>query len=160
MSEELKNITNGVMDQIHLGKVKMRPKIYFILGSVLTFTGLVSSIMISVFLVGLIRFSLRVRGPMGEYKLDQMISEFPWWTIIFTIASLVIGIWLIRQYDFSYKKELWLVVLAFILSIVIVGLIVDMLGLNDTLSRRGPMKGMMRGYMHDSAMPKGPMWKK
>ena len=56
MSKELKEITSNVMGQIHQGKVKMRPKVYFVMGSLLTFLGLVFFFTTSVFLVGLLRY--------------------------------------------------------------------------------------------------------
>lgn len=160
MSEELKNITESVMNQIHHGKVKMKPKIYFILGSVLTFLGLVSSVIISTFLVGLIRFSYRTHGPMGQYRFDQMLSNFPWWTTIFAVISLVVGIWLIQKYDFSYKKEPWVIILGFILAIIIAGGVIDTIGINDRLRQHGPMKGMMNRYLQDDSYQRGPGWKR
>jgi len=97
MSKELKNITENVMNQIHKGKIKMKPKLYFIIGSILTFLGSISAFVISIFLVGLVRFSLRTNWGRGaQYKLEKFLSDFPWWLIIFTIISLIIGIWLIR----------------------------------------------------------------
>ena len=155
MSKELKNITENVMNQIHQGKAKMKPKIYFILGSILTLIGLISSVVVSTFLVGLIRFSLRTHGPMGQYRFDQMISNFPWWTTILAILGLIIGIWLIRQYDFSYKKNPWIIIIGFILAIIIGGYIIDMTGLNDAMFQYGPMRGMMGNYMQN-----GQGWKK
>ena len=154
MSKELKNITENVMNQIHQGKIKMRPKLYFIIGSILTFLGSISAFVVSIFLVGLIRFSLRTHWGRGaQYKLDQILSDFPWWIIIFAIVSLVIGIWLIRKYDFSYKIKPWIIILGFILSIVVAGWTIDMIGLNDTLSHRGPMKGMMNNYFQNNNIP-------
>jgi len=148
MSKELKNITENVMNQIHQGKAKMKPKIYFIIGSILTFLGAISAFVVSIFLVGLIRFSLRTHlGRGAQYKLNQMLSDFPWWIIIFAIISLFIGIWLIRKYDFSYKIKPWIVVSGFILFIMIAGWTIDLIGLNDTLFHRGPMKGMMNNYL-------------
>jgi len=147
MPKELKNITENVMGQIHLGKAKMKPKIYFVAGSVLTFVGLVSSVIASIFLFGLIKFSLRTHwGPGAQYKLDQMLSNFPWWTLVFAVLGLVIGIWLIRQYDFSYKKEPWIIILGFILVVMIAGWTIDVMGLNDNLLQRGPMKRIMQNY--------------
>src|SRR3989338_8461131 len=109
MSKELKNITNNVMNQIRQGRIKMRPKVYFIIGSILTFLGSISAFLISIFLIGLTRFSLRTHWGRGaQYKLDQMLSDFPWWTVLLAILGLIIGIWLIRQYDFSYKKNPWI----------------------------------------------------
>ncbi|MBP6060731.1 MAG: hypothetical protein KA515_01855 [Candidatus Pacebacteria bacterium] len=151
MSKELKDITENVMSQIHQGKIKMKPKIYFIIGSILTFLGAVSAFIVSIFLTSLIRFSLRTHlGQGAQYKLDQMLSNFPWWIVIFTIISLSIGIWLVRKYDFSYKIKPWAMVLSFILIIVVAGFAIDMMGLNDTLRHRGPMKGMMSKYFQNN----------
>jgi hypothetical protein len=160
MPKELKNITENVMNEIHQGKAKMKPKIYFIIGSILTFIGLISSIIFSTFLVGLTRFSLRTHGPMGEYRFDQMISNFPWWTVILAILGLIIGIYFIRQYDFSYKKNIWIIMTGFILAIIFAGYIVDMTGLNDSISRRGPMRELMRGYLQENNPTPQQNWKK
>jgi hypothetical protein len=155
MSKELKNITDNIMDQIHEEKIKMRPKAYFILGSVLTFVGLVSSVVVSVFLVGLIRFSLRAHGPMASYRLDQILSSFPWWAPVFAIAGLVMGIWLLRRYDFSFKVNFKVVIIGFILAVIVGGWIIDSVGLSDALIRRGPMQGVMRQYMQDNNIQGG-----
>lgn len=132
------------MEKVHDNKIKMKPKIYFVVGSLLTFIGLIISIIASVFLMGLVRFSLRSHGMMRGYRLDQMISSFPWWIIIFAIITLLLGIWLIRKYDFSYKINPWHMILGLIITIIIAGWVIDLIGINDTLSKRGPMRGMMR----------------
>ena len=143
------------MDQIHEEKIMMRPKAYFILGSILTFVGLVSSVVISVFLVGLMRFSLRSHGPMASYRLDQILSSFPWWAPVLAIVGLITGIWLLRKYDFSFKLNFKMVIVGFILAIVVGGWIIDSIGLNDILIRRGPMQGIMRQYLQDNDIQGG-----
>lgn len=150
MPNELKSITREIMSKIDAGEIKMKPKWYFILGSIFTFIGLVSTVVVSTFSIGLIRFSLRSHGPMAEYKFDQMIADFPLWTLALAILGLILGIWLIRRYDFSYKIKPWLVITGFILAIIIGGYIIDITGVNDVMSRQGPMKGMMRNYMQDN----------
>ena len=159
MSKELKNITDNIMDQIHEEKIKMRPKAYFILGSVLTFVGLVSSVVVSVFLVGLIRFSLRAHGPMASYRLDQILSSFPWWAPVLAIVGLIAGIRLLRRFDFSFKVNFKVVIIGFILAVIVGGWIIDSVGLSDALIRRGPMQGMMRQYIQDNNIQGGgPGW--
>jgi hypothetical protein len=150
MSKELKNIAGVVMDKIHHGKIKMRPKVYFIVGSLLAFLGLVASMLISVFLVGLMRFSLRTHGPMGEYRLEQILSSFPWWAVVVAILGLVIGIWLLRRYDFSYKINFKAIVISFVVAIIVAGWVIDMIGLNDVLFRQGPRQGIMRQYLQEN----------
>ena len=158
MSKELKNITDNIMNQIHDEKIKMHSRIYFIIGSILTFAGLVSSAVISVFLVGLIRFSLRSHGPMAGYRLDQILSGLPWWTPTLAIIGLVVGIWLLRKYDFSYKINFKVIIVGFILAVIVGGWVIDSIGLNDILTRRGPMQGMMRQYLNDNSIQRGPGW--
>jgi hypothetical protein len=158
MSKELKNITESVMEKIHHDKIKIRPKVYFIFGSFLAFLGLVFSMTISVFLVGLIRFSLRAHGPMGAYRLEQIISNFPWWMVVVAILGLVLGIWLLRLYDFSYKVNFKLVIIGVVVVIVATGLLVDMTGINDKIFRYGPGRGagMMRQYLDKDSFEHGP----
>src|SRR5574343_1669743 len=130
MSKELEDIKNAVMNKIQDGEIKMKPKGYFVLGSILTFVGLIISIITSVFLIGLVRFSLRSHGMMQQYRFNEMISNFPWWTTVLAVIFLLIGIWLIRKYDFSYKINSWHIILGFILAIIIAGCFIDMVGIN------------------------------
>lgn len=150
MSEELKSITGAVMDRIHHDKIKMRPKVYFVIGSILTFIGLVLSILTSVFLIGLMRFSLRAHGPMGEYQLEELLSHFSWWGPICALLGLVIGIWLLRRYDFSYKINFKVLIIGFIAAIIVAGWVLDMTGLNDVLLHRGPTQGIMQQYLEEN----------
>lgn len=152
MSEEQNNLTRAVMDQIRHDRIKMRPKAYFVLGSLLTFIGLVASVFASVFLVGLVHFSLRSHGPMGEYRLEQILASFPWWTVAIALLGLVVGILLLRRYDFSYKQNFKAIVIGFVLAVILAGWIIDMTGFNDALSRRGPMQGVMRQYWEEQGI--------
>jgi hypothetical protein len=149
MQKDLKNITDSVMSQIHSDKIKMRPRMYFVIGSTLTFVGLVSSIVSSIFFVGLMRFFSRSHGPMGSLRLDQILSSFPWWTPVLAVVALIVGIWLLRLYDFSLKVDFKLLVAGLILAVIVSGVVIDFIGLNDALFRRGPMKGMMRQYLRE-----------
>ncbi len=138
MSEPLNDITKHVMGRIHTEQIKMRPRLYFILGSLATFVGLVMSILASVFLLSLIKLSLRGGGKMAEYKIDELLSHFSWWGPSIALVSLLLGIWLLRQYEFSYKKNFILIVIGFILAIVAASFILDMSGLNEVMLQRGP----------------------
>jgi hypothetical protein len=153
MSKELENITGAVMDKIHDNKITMRPRVYFVIGAFLTFTGLVSSVVFSVFLIGLIRFSVRAHGPMGAYRMEQILASFPWWLAVLAIVGLAVGIWLVRRYDFSYKFDFKVVIAGFVLAAIMGGLIVDIIGVNDMLVRKGPMQGMMRHYLQGNSIP-------
>jgi len=143
MSKDIKDIEKNVMNQIHEGKLKIRSKVYFIIGSIFTFVGVIASIVVSVFSIGLIKFILRSNGILG-HKLDRIISIFPWWFLVFSILGIVIGMTLIRKYDFSYKIDFKIAVILVILVVMISGWLIDALGFNDLLARKGLMRGMMR----------------
>lgn len=148
MSKELKDIENNVMNQIHKGKIKMRPKVYFVLGSILTFVGLVSTIITSIFMVGLTRFLLRTNyGWRAQYRLEQIFSEFPFWIILVAFIGLILGIWLIHKYDFSYKINHNVLIAGFILAIITAGLLIDTMGINDALMRHNPMKNIIKRHL-------------
>ena len=137
MPKELKNITDSIMGEIRHGNLKMRPKLYFIIGSALVFVSLILSALSSVFLFALIKFSLRSHGPMGQYRFEQLLASFPWWAVVLAILGLIIGLWLIRKYDFSYKINFKIIIIGFVAAIIIAGYLVDVIGLNHVFSRQG-----------------------
>jgi len=155
MPKKPNSITDNVMDEIRQGHLKMRPKFYFVSGSILVFISLILSALSSIFLFGLIRFSLRSHGPMGGYRLQQLVDSFPWWAVILAMVGLVIGLWLLSKYDFSYKINYKILVVGFIAAVIIAGYLVDLLGLNDAFYKRGYMNRIYRhsndpGFMIDS----------
>jgi hypothetical protein len=145
MSKELNKTTEEIMSKIHKGQIKMRPRLYFIFGYILAIVGLVFSFITSIFFVGITRFNLRSHGPMGQYRLEQLLSTFSWWMPVLAILGLITGIWLLRKYDFSYKINFKLLIIGLIASILIVGFVIDMTGLNDFWLHRGQVQGYGQG---------------
>ncbi|MFA5131145.1 MAG: hypothetical protein WC467_01845 [Patescibacteria group bacterium] len=145
MPKDIKDISASIMGEIRHGEVKMKPKLYFVLGSILVLAGLVASALTSIFLFALIRFSLRSHGPMGEYRWDQLVAAFPWWALILGVLGLLVGLWLIRKYDFSYKFNFKILIIVFVAAIVIAGYLVDAAGLNTYFSHQGCMNRFYGG---------------
>jgi hypothetical protein len=137
--DEIK-ITNKVMDKIHSGKVKMRSRWYFVFGSIALTLGLASSAILAAFFVSLTSFSLRTHGPIASYRLQEILTSFPWWAPLLAIGGLGLGIWLLRKFDFSYKKSFILIIAALLLATILAGVTIDYLGLNDVWMKRGPMR--------------------
>ena len=144
MSKKELKIKEKVMSQIKENKISMRPRWYFLFGSIFMALGLISTIVVSIFLLSLTKFALRSHGPMGEYRLEQLMTNFPWWAPILALLGLSIGIYLLRKYDFSYKKNFLLIIIGLIAILIITVFLIDGLGLNDVWFRNGPMKGIMR----------------
>lgn len=142
------DFTKAVMSKIQSGEIKMRPKAYFIAGTIATFTGLVFSVITSVYFVGLTRFIIRSQNPMKQFRLEQMISSFPWWIPFVAIISIVFGIYFLRKYDFSYKKNFFAIISGFIIAILVAGWIIDSFGINIKLGRKGLMRKFYQRQLH------------
>ncbi len=140
-----------VMTKIKRGEITMKPKWFFVVGSLMMGVGLVGVSTVAIFLVNLTMFLLRKRGP-GLGRLELMLASFPWWVPILAIVSIAVGIWLLKKYDFSYKKNFLLIIVAFIVSIIVAAWLIDSLGLNETWSRRGPMRRFYNRIQENSQL--------
>src|SRR3989344_4005823 len=153
MSKKQINIKNNVMAQIKGGKITMHSKAYFVIGSIFLFVGLIALFILSVFLINIMFFILKAHGPMGQYRLELLISNFPWWAPLFSILGIILGIWILRKYDFSYKKNFLLLVILFIGAIVFTGWLMDATGIDNIWFKRGPMQGIMKRYIQGNNIP-------
>ena len=135
---ELKEIEYSVMEKIHSGKVKMRPKIFFIGGSILIFLGLFLSIISSSVFISLVKFILRSNGKISYYGIEQLENSFPWILVFLAIGSIAIGVLMLKQYDFSYKKNFWVIIIIFITSVTAAGYLLDEIRFNEYMIGCGP----------------------
>jgi hypothetical protein len=74
---------------------------------------------------------------MSQYRLDQLFASFSWWIPFVAILGLLIGVWLLRKYDFSYKINFKLLIVGIIVSVLLAGWAIDITGLNDFWAHRG-----------------------
>ena len=134
------DLEKEVMSKVTSGQIAMKPKWYFILGSVFSIFGIAALSVVSVFLINIMMFLLRRHGPMGQWRIETMLESFPLWIPALAILGVVIGIWFLKKYDFSYKKNFVVIIVGFILSMIVAAILIDRLGLNDIWARRGMMR--------------------
>lgn len=144
------------MNKITSGQVSMKPRWYFILGTTFSIVGLMALSVVSIFLTNIMMFWIRRRGPMAEWRLQMMLENFPIWIPILAVGGIVGGVWLLKKYDFSYKKNFYGIVIGFIASIIVAGFAIDMLGLNDLWSRKGMMRKFYQNFEVPMERPHGP----
>ena len=140
MSTNKIDIEKEVMSRVTSGEIAMKPRWYFVAGSVFVLLGTIAAAVAVAFLINLIIFLIKKQGP-GYGRLAIMFESFPFWIPILAILGIGIGILLLRKYDFSYKKNFLLMIIGFIATVAIAGFVIDGLGLNDIWSRGGLMKG-------------------
>lgn len=146
------DISEKLMPMINKGEIKMRPKWYFLLGSLAMVIGIAGLTILSVFLVSLVTFSLRTHGQMGAVRFQELLSSFPLGAVILSVAGVGLGVWLLKKYDFSYKKNFLLIVLGFISAVILAGWLINYTGLDSHWMKRGPMRGLYQKYERGSVM--------
>ena len=87
---------------------------------------------------------------MGKIRFEQLLSSFPWWAPLMAIIGLIVGIWLLKKYDFSYKNNFVVITIGFLVAVIIGAWLIDLSGLNNIWFRQGPMKGIMKKYLQDN----------
>jgi len=138
-NKNIENLENRIMAKVISGEVKMKPKLYFLVGSTLSFVGLIGLLIGAVFFTNLTFFLLRKQGP-GTWRLVQMLESFPLWIPLLALLLVILGIWMLKKYDFSYKRNILVLALTLIIAVILSAQIIDALGLNESWSKRGPMR--------------------
>lgn len=140
-----KNLTTKVMEEIKKRKLKMKPKIYFVLGSLSLSFGLFLSIGLSIFFINLISFRLRLHQPffylhLGRFGYSPFFHTFPWIILLLAILAIFAGIVILRKYDITYKKSFWGIAVGLVIFILIFGFFIDRAGINRPFTKMPPMK--------------------
>ena len=135
------NLKKSVLTAVEAGQFTMRPRAYFVAGSLLSLLGLLISSVVLVFTL-LTRFALTHPGPGAERKLLLLLSSLPWYIPLLAMISLVGGVSLLRRYDFSYRRNF-----GYILAIILAGLWLGSLALErsrveEFLTTRGYFRQM------------------
>jgi hypothetical protein len=117
------DFSQKVMKVIQEKKVKMKPRMYFILSSLLLGLGFFSSLLIAIFLINAVSFHLRIHRPFeylhfGKPGYMPFIYNFPWLLLIFAIITIVSGILMLKKYDISYQKS-FLGIITVLISLII-----------------------------------------
>lgn len=146
MSKTQINISDNVMSQIKSGKIRMRPRVYYVIGALGIIIGLAALVTISVFLISLFMFSLRTHGPMGNIRYQQLLEGIPWWTLVVATIGIFGGVLLLKKFDFSYKSNFLTIAVVFVVAIIIAGFAIDYLKIDSLWSGKRMMKGLYQEY--------------
>ena len=157
-----KSIKNQVLEKIKKGEIKMKPRWYFVIGSIALFLGTVFSTISTIFIFNLIFFLLRRHyGPMYQYRLNLILTNFPWWMILVGMLGIIFGIKLLKEYEFSYKKNFFLIVVFYLLVIFLSAYLIDLFNLNRFWYQMGPLRKYYqknRIWKNNNFYQKGPRW--
>lgn len=123
-----------VMRKIHKGQVRMRPRVYFVAGSVMVGAGLILLMMVSALVTQALYVRLSVLARLGIEEVSwrwcvMWLRFFPWEMLIVAVLMVLVGGYLLRKYEFAYKKGLGLVLMAVALIVVILTVLMNLVGM-------------------------------
>ena len=149
-----KKLEEKIIKDIKSGSIKMRPKWIFVVGSIFTAIGVLLATSLGLLSIQLIRFRLNHPGSAGSVKIMTVIASLPWYIPVLTILALISGYYFLKQYDFSYRKNI-----SYILGLIIVGLIfgsflLSSLGVDNFLMRKGYFKRIYNQETFSSPLPR------
>jgi hypothetical protein len=138
--KEAKDLSIDIMSAIKKGEVTMRPKAYFVVGSLLLGAGLAIALTLAFFFLTASAFHLRNAGSTeflryGGLGAPLFIRLFPWRPLLLAVLGIGGGLWFLKKYDVSYKKNFALISLALVGALVVFAIAFDRMGANDRLEK-------------------------
>lgn len=136
MSKHQQKISQNVLSQIKNGDVKMRPRTYFtLLSSLIIIASIIAGIILS-YLSSIIFFWIRITASDSaaygaRRNLSELVSSFPWWSILVIVGLIALITFLIRRYGNLYKHKTRDIVIVILLISVIFGAGLSALGFGD-----------------------------
>ena len=141
-SNSERTIHEQIMDKIQTGRVKMRPKWRFVIGTVLWILGLAMAALASLYLISLTVFVLHRSGlwfapSFGPRGWMVLLFSFPWLILAAAVVFIAVLEFFVRHYSFAWRFPLLYSALAVMALAVAGGLIVAQTPLHRDL-RQGP----------------------
>jgi hypothetical protein len=108
-NQQPKEIHDEVLEQIRSGKLRMKPRLFFVLKAALVTILMVLILTLSVWLASFISFGLRLSGHesllgFGARGIGIFVSIFPWWLALLDLLLIGLVSWLLRRFKFGYRK--------------------------------------------------------
>lgn len=146
-----RDLSQKVMQEIKRRGLKMRPRLYFVLGSVLLGLGLTGAILTAVFFLNLFVFRLRLLGPLSYLRLGRpgilpLVTTIPWAVLLVSLVGIAAGLTLLKRYEFSYKKNFLVLAIVLVVVVAVLGFLLDRVGFNERVAPHPPMRRFYRNY--------------
>ena len=155
MSKKKTNTKKLVMEKIIKEQVKMKPKLYFVGGSLMLGMGLIILVLTSSLVIDVISFKLSAMNARGMVNLGwwgwKMMARTIPWNLVFLASLLVgLGVNLMKRYEFSYKKGLVWIAVGMVLGVIGLSFLIGKLDVR----RRLPVPSVERLYQTKELPPK------
>jgi hypothetical protein len=142
-----KDLSKDIIKRIKKGKVKMRPKAYFVAGSTLLGIGFAGFLLFAIVFMNRAFFRFRVFGPFGNLFLGRagirpFILTFPFLSLILALTGIVGGLFILRRYEFSYKRSLVTLLVGTTAFVITAGAVLDVVGFGEKVASAGTISSL------------------
>lgn len=149
-----KSICIAVMEKIRNGQKAMRPRWHFVLISVLFITTLLIGILIFLFIISFIIFTLEGSGlwflpGLGWRGMRTFFASLPWLLVLLGIILVILLEVLARRFSLAYRRPLLYHLIFIILITVVSSLLISHTSLHrnfNNLADRGELPWVGRIY--------------
>ena len=153
MIQNNKTLVDKINEQIKSNEVKMKPKAYFIAGSVILGIGIAAAITVTLFFIGVMAFRLRVHAPFDYLKFGSggfapFVHNLPWIPFLIAIVGIVAGLFLIKRFNIGYHHAFIGIIVGFIATLTIFGLVIDVAGLPEKVQDVKPFQPFFQNKFH------------
>jgi len=133
------------MTKIRKKRIRMRPKVYFVAGSVLLGLGMAGAVILAILFFNLFFFKLRMHSPFGYLLfgrpgISPFLHIFPWLPFLLAVFGILGGGFLLKKYEISYKKSFWSLVISLLVMILVFGFLLSQSGLNRRAGNLPPLR--------------------
>lgn len=120
---------NKILEKIKKGKIKMKPKSYFVLKTFLFASSIVFTFAITIFLASFIIFLLRASGvfnfpAFGFRGVGMFFTSLPWLLVLFVIIFIIVLEVVAKRFSVVYRRPLVYSILGIIVIILLLGIFV------------------------------------
>lgn len=164
-NETEKSIQKRVLERIRSGNVSVRPRAYFILRLAGVIAIVLAVLVMSVFVVSFVMFSIHESGEQfllgfGGRGVLTFLRLFPWFLLFFDIGLIIFLEWLIRGFKFAYRISLAGVFAGIVIVSTLLGVLIVMTPIHHGLLERAdnetlPLLGGLYKGIHDSHAEEG-----
>jgi glucan phosphoethanolaminetransferase (alkaline phosphatase superfamily) len=135
------DIKSEVLDKINAGEIRMKPKIYFLFIWLFSILGIVSSAVISAYLLSITIFWLRIHTANtmaygARANLKEAIDLFPWLSISGAVLAFIITALLIQRHGTLYRHRFIQIGGAALLVSLIFGIIISYATIWDAVHKK------------------------
>jgi len=142
-----KSISEVVFEKIKTGEVKMKPKIYFILKTILIVLGVIVLVLFILYLISFILFTLRASGTwflpgFGFSGMRVFLGSIPWVLILIAIVLIVALEVFAKRFAFVYRKPIFYSMVCIIIFVLLGSFIIDKTQFHSNLFWRAQGGGL------------------